>query len=207
MPKSKVPPNLNGQIRDLVARALTFPGKSVQRRRILNQVVRLVSRSGKLWYESNPDYEDALQQTWCYCLQNLEKYDPSRSSFITWIDNTLKWRLKDIYRAKARGSYSGLPTDVADRLPAPNEIPPILEETKAWIENDPTGDLQRTHVHERPDITCQVLLLRRLPPEVPWKDIASEFGIPLSTASNFYKRECLPRLRHFAVDKGYLDKT
>lgn len=205
MPKSKVTSNLNSQLRDLVAEALTLPKTSARRRRMLNEIVRLVSRSGKLWSESTPEYEDALQQTWYYCLQNLEKYDSSRSGFITWIDNTLKWRLKDVYRAKARHSSAYLSSEIADRLPAPGTIPPILEETRQWIENDPSGDLRSTHVQDRPDITCQALLLRRLPPEVPWKDIAQEFDIPLSTASNFYKRECLPRLRRFAVHKGYLE--
>ncbi|MEG4076239.1 hypothetical protein QUA30_26805, partial [Microcoleus sp. Pol14C2] len=42
-------------------------------------------------------------------------------------------------------------------------------------------------------------------PETPWKNIALEFNLPPSTAPNFYKRECLPRLRNFAKNQGYLE--
>ena len=196
---------LNNQLQALVAEAVKLPRTSAQRRRKLNQIVRLVNRSGKLWYENTPDYEDALQRTWFYCLNNLDKYDPARSSFITWLDNTLKWRIKDVYRAKAKKVSTSLSSEIADRLPAPSSIPPMLEETRQWIEQDSSGELRRVHVNNHPEVNCQALMLYRLPPETPWKDIAETFGIPLSTASNFYKRECMPRLRKFAIRQGYID--
>ena len=205
MEKPKAASNLHSQLQIIVTEALQLPRTSVRRRRKLNQIVRLVMASGKLWYQNIPDYEDALQQTWFYCLCNLEKYDPSRSSFITWLDNHLKWRLKDIHRTKARKVADCLSSDIVDRIPAPPSVPPMLEEVQQWINLDVDGELRRTHIHNRPDVTCQALLLRRLPPETPWKTIAQEFNLPLSTASNFYKRECLPRLRKFAIQQGYLD--
>ena len=202
--KTKATLNLNTKLQAIVAEALSLPRTSSKRRRKLNDIVRLVTCSGKLWYENTPEYEDALQQTWLYCLRNLEKYDPARSSFITWVDNTLKWRIKDVYRARTRKSSAYLSPDIAETIPAPATIPPILEETKRWIETDPDGELRNTHIHNRPDLNCQKLLMCRMPPEMPWKEIAQEFNVPMSTASNFYKRECLPRLRKFGVRQGYL---
>jgi hypothetical protein len=48
-----------------------------------------------------------------------------------------------------------------------------------------------------------VLILRRLPPETPWKVLSEEFDIPSSTLSSFYQRQCLPRLREFGKSEGY----
>jgi hypothetical protein len=85
------------------------------------------------------------------------------------------------------------------------DIPLILEETYEWVATDPDGELSAVQVKGYPHVTCQVILLRRLPPEMTWTAIAQEFGIPLSTVASFYQRECLPRLRKFAQKRGYLD--
>jgi hypothetical protein len=60
-------------------------------------------------------------------------------------------------------------TDPIKNLPASPDIPPILEETYQWVQTDPDGELASTHVKGRPDVTCQILILRRLPPETPGK--------------------------------------
>jgi hypothetical protein len=170
-------------------------------------------KSGKLWKENTPYYNDALQQTWLYFCRNLEHYNPQRCGVITWLDNCLKWRLQDLRVSKgkeqAKTVYTSSleadeTTDPLKNLPADPDIPPILEQTYQWVQKDPDGELCSTHVKARPDVTCQILILRRLPPETPWKSIAKEFNLPDSTAPNFYKRECLPRLRKFALRQGYL---
>lgn len=205
--------NLNQQLEQLVALACSYPAKSLQRRQKLNELVRLVIRSGKLWKENTPYYNDALQQTWLYFCRNLEQYDPERSNVITWIDNYLKWRLLDFYnkelQEQVRTTSSPSPeteeiTNQIENVPASPDIPLILEETYQWVQADRDGELRSIHVKDRPDVTCQILILRRLPPETPWKTIAKEFNLPPSTAPNFYKRECLPRLRNFALKQGYL---
>lgn len=205
--------NLNQQLQQLVAEACSYPAKSLQRRQKLNEIVRVVTRSGKLWKENAPYYNDALQQTWLYFCRNLEQYNPESCSVITWLDNCLKWRLQDLRssqaKAQARMVSTGIPgteeiNNPVENLPADPDIPTILEETYRWVQTDPDGELRSTHVKDRPDVTCQILILRRLPPETPWKTIAQEFNLPSSTAPNFYKRECLPRLRKFALKQGYL---
>ncbi len=206
--------NLYQHLQQLVAEACSYPPRSMQRRQKLNEIVRMVTNYGKLWHEDTPYYHDALQQTWLYFCRNLEEYNPAQGSIITWINNHLKWRLQD-YRQdqqqeKDRTVFSHSPQaenriDPIDNLPASPEIPPILAETYEWVNTDPERELARIHVQGYPNMTCQVLILRRLPPETPWKAIAQEFGVPLSTAANFYKRECLPRLRKFAQKQGYLE--
>lgn len=205
--------NLNQQLEQLVALACLYPVKSLRRRQKLNELVRLVMRSGKLWKENTPYYNDALQQTWLYFCRNLEQYNPERSSVITWLDNYLKWRLLDFHNKEVqdqvRTTSSPLLateeiTNPIENVPASPDIPLILEETYHWVQTDLNGELRSIHVKDRPDVTCQILILRRLPPETPWKTVAKEFNLPSSTAPNFYKRECLPRLRNFALKQGYL---
>lgn len=204
--------NLNQQLQHLVAEACSHPAKSLMRRQKLSEIVRVVIKSGKLWKENTPYYNDALQKTWLYFCRNPEQYNPESCSVLTWLDNCLKWRLQDFRSKEAKIQANTVPlsslsientTNAVESLPAAADIPPILEETYQWAFTDPDNDLASTHVKGRPDVTCQILILRRLPPETPWKNIAKEFNLPPSTAPNFYKRECLPRLRNFALRQGY----
>ena len=206
------------QIVQLVAEACKHKPSSNERQRVLTQIIRLIIKSGKLWKDNSPYYEDALQQTWIYFCRNLceaktgDKYDPNRGSPITWLNAYLKRRLQDGHiQAKFKQAQSAVKkilatdelVDLMEMLEAPPDIPPILEVTRQWAETDPDGELRRTHIQGRPDVTCQVLLLRRLPPEAQWEQLSSELGLSVSTLSSFYQRQCLPRLREFGKSEGY----
>lgn len=211
---------LDEQLRLLVEETCQHPPKSPQRRRGLNKIIRLIKNSGKLWRENTPDYEDAEQKTWLYFSRNLceadtakQKYDPERSSVTTWLNAYLKRRLQDcrIEAAKekatrASGELTGSneTIDPVETLAAPPDIPPIEEEVRTWAKTDPDGELRRTHIKNNPEITAQLLILRRLPPETKWEDLSAEFGLGVSTLSEFYRRKCQPRLRKFGESQGYL---
>ncbi|WP_299415421.1 sigma-70 family RNA polymerase sigma factor [Acaryochloris sp. IP29b_bin.148] len=210
---------LEDKLRQLVLEARQYPSGHLKRKQCLTKMVRLIEQSHKLWHEHTPYYEDALQQTWVYFCQNVceagtgEQYDPNRSSVITWLNRYLKWRLQDfrIDQQKrlarctsAMPSAMGRTTDVTDNIAAPPDTPPILETTHHWIVTDPEGELRSIYIQNRPDVNCQTLLLRRLPPEQSWEKISEEFGLPISTLSSFYQRQCIPRLRNFGQSQGYL---
>ncbi len=210
-------PELDRQLSQLVAAACQHPPGSLNRRRCLSKLILAIETSGKLRQENVPFYEDALQLTWIYLSQNLceactarEPYDPAKSRVTTWLNAYLKRRLQDL-RAEARSQPLQPPSaspddgfDFLDNLEASPDIPPILEETRRWAERDPTGELQQIHIQGRPDLTCQLLILRRLPPETRWKDLATEFNCAFSTLANFYQKHCLPRMRQFGELQGYL---
>jgi hypothetical protein len=208
---------LEEQLRQLVEEACGHPPGSVPRQRLLTQIIRLVEK--KLWRESTPYYQDALQQTWLYFCRNIcNAYDPNRGTVITWLNVYLRHRLQDAYiktqednarkaSASIQQSASGDRSDIAnpiDNLAAPSDIPPILAHVKLWVEMDIDGYLYQTHIQGRPDVNCQVLILKRLPPEISWKVLAQEYNLSVSTLSSFYQRQCLPRLRQFAETEGYL---
>ncbi len=212
-------PEIQLEIQRLIEQACQHPLGSPGRRRGLTRLIMAIQASGKLWQERTPYYEEALQQTWIYLCRNLceactgQQYDSSQATVTTWLDAYLKRRLQDchIQESEDRARRFELSAGEAEyqpnwieQIPALSEIPPILEETLHWIEADPSGELSTVCIKGRPELTCQVLLRRRLPPETVWKDLAEEFKTSISTLANFYQRQCLPRLRKFGESQGYL---
>lgn len=201
----------------LVPEACKHPPGSAARQKYLTKIIRLVAP--KLWRENTPFYQDALQQTWVYFCHNIcegttgRAYDPDRGRIETWLNFYLKKRLQDLIKEESdrKGKYvspkpdnSTESLDPLENLPSEPDVPPLLEEVKQWVEADPSGELRSIHITNRPDVTAQMLILRRLPPETSWKDLAADYKLSISTLSSFYQRQCLPRLRKFGESEGYL---
>ena len=201
----------------LVQEACKYPPGHRKRQKILTRIIRLVDH--KLWKENTPYYEDALQETWIYFCQNIceqktaKPYDPNKASIITWLNNYLRWRLKDgyikiekqkKYRVSVQIDKNNKIIDPVDNLPAKPNFFPILQEIEEWATNDPEHKLSYAYLDRHPQITCQLLILNRLPPETPWKNLAAEYGIPAGTLSSFYQRKCKPLLREFSKSQGYI---
>lgn len=211
---SHQPPN--NRLKQLVIETCRHPKGSPQRQRGLTQLIRLLTN--QLWHTSAVYYPDALQQTWIYFCLNLcepttcRAYNPDIATPVTWLNTYLKWRLKDFEIAENRDrlttvSASSLSCedgslDPIDRIAAQPDISPLLEKTKAWAEGD--RSLEQIHISNHPTVTAKALILKRLPPETPWKTLSAEYGIPVGTLSSFYQRQCLSKLRDFARSQGYL---
>ncbi len=210
---------IDKKLSQLVAETCSHLSGSLKRQLGLTKLIRLIQQSKKLWYENTPYYQDALQQTWMYFSQNLcegitgKSYDSERSSLMTWLNRYLKWRLHDfrvkeveeLKRKASPMSISDKTIDPIDNLVASPDIPPILEQVKKWVESDRDGELRRLHIKGHPHVTCQMLILRRLPPETSWKELSAEWGLAIPTLSSFYQRKCLPCLRKFGQSEGYID--
>jgi hypothetical protein len=210
--------SLDVQLQQMLLEARRYPLGHFRRQQALTRMIRLIAQSKKLWQENTPYYADALQQTWLYFCQNIceattaECYDSARGSIITWLNRYLRWRLQDLYvqerqqqqRAISSWSEGQYTWHLVDALAAKPDIPPILQETKHWALQDINGELRRIHVRHRPDVTAQVLILKRLPPEMQWETLAQEFDLSVSTLSSFYQRQCIPVLRKFGQTQGYL---
>ncbi len=212
------------QLKQLISEICNHPPNSLERRRKLNQLIHKIQKSGKIWRgeanisdfrQNNPEYQDALQKTWIFLVRNLcTSYNPDVASVTTWLNRYLKWRLHDLRQDELIDGKSKVvvkkvgdnkTVDIVNTLPANPDIPPILENTLKWAQQDKSGELRRIHIKGHPQVTCQKLILRRLPPETSWKELSEEFGLSISTLSNFYRRECMPRLRNFGKSEGYID--
>ncbi|WNZ44113.1 sigma-70 family RNA polymerase sigma factor [Leptolyngbya boryana CZ1] len=199
---------LEEQLQELKIAACQHPPGSPQRQKDLTRLIRLLTP--RLWRENTPYYGDALQQTWIYFCKNLcDRYDETRSSITTWLNYYLRRRLQDHYieTQKQQATQANLPQtedgrDIIDTLPASPDIPLLLEQVYQWVES--TQDLQQIHIEGHPELTAQILILRRLPPETTWKALSIEYGVSVATLSSFYQRKCLPRLRSFGETEGYL---
>jgi hypothetical protein len=211
--------DLDRQLRELVEKACSHPPGSAIRQKALTQIIAITRP--KLWREGKLDYyADALQKTWLFFCRNIcesttgEMYDPDRASIITWLNNYLKRRLQDfeIEGHKAKHDFipsqqqgaDGATIDIIEQQPAPADIPPILAEVTRWVEIDADGSLRATHLKGYPQVNCQLLILRRLPPETSWEKLSQELDISISSLSTFYQRKCLPKLRNFGQSEGYV---
>jgi hypothetical protein len=211
-------------LNQLICKACACTARSPERQLYLDQLIRQLTESGKLWQRAadipEADFQDILQKSWIYLCRNLCEattaavpYDPTRSSVLTWINAYIKMRVLDyrLEQERRRAMYvtekvmeDGTVIHPIDLLPAPNDAPSILQEILAWVERDSVA-LCRVHVRDRPDIHCKTLILRRLPPdETSWQQLAQEFGLSEHTLRGFYRQKCLPPLKEAGRQLGYL---
>lgn len=209
--------NIPQTLSQLAREACEYPPGHRERQKRLTKIIRLVN--SKLWKENTTYYEDALQETWVYFCQNIcegktaKPYDPEKANITTWLNNYLRWRLKDGYitieknkkqLAPVRVDQNNKFVDPVDNLAAKSDTPSLLEEIKDWALKDPELKLRQTRLDKHPQITCQLLILKRLPPETSWKKLAEQYGVSAGTLSSFYQRKCKPLLREFSKYQGYI---
>lgn len=209
--------SLNEQLNQLATEVSQHPHGSLKRQQLLNQLIFQMQQSGKIWLggEVIPQYyEDALQKTWFWFCKNIENYDASQASVITWFNSHLKFRILDVRqeiaeekkRRATKSEHEELNfIDPVDNLPAPDKPQPILEETLEWIETQ-GSELRSLHVRSSPHINCQELFKHKLPPDAKtWRELAEKFGKRESTLNHFYNHKCLPCLLAFGRAQGYID--
>ena len=180
--------DLYEQLDKLVAEMRRHPNGSLKRQRLLNRLIYQMQQSGKIWHGGDilPEYyEDALQKTWFWFCKNIHNYDASQANLLTWFNAYLKFRLLDIRQEIAKEKKTRVTKskdeesnqiDPIDNLPAPDKVPPILEETLEWIETQ-GSELRDLHVRSSPHINCQELFKHKLPPyEITWRELAEKFG-------------------------------
>ncbi len=201
----------------LVLLAQRAPCASPERSRLMNRVVKRMQRSGKIWRGGGsitPDgYEEALQKTWLYFCKNIDRYNPDLANVTTWFNNHLRFRILDYNKDQSDENQAtaqwildqdltgGL--DPVDQIPAPDQIPPILEDVLHWLNTNQS--LWEIRLPQCPEVSCGLLISRRLPPETKWIDLEKEFGVTTSRLSGFYQTQCFPRLLAFGRSQGYLD--
>ena len=212
--------DINEKLLELYRKACDYPAGSRQRKKIITDMIRLMDKSGGLskkssQYYDRDYYEDAWQETRLFFVKNLfEIYNPEKGTILAWLNSNLNWKLYELWLKKKEKGAKTVPSqvesdegkvmDLVENIPARPDIPPMETEVRAWVEADADGKLRNCHIKGHPEANCQVLILRRLPPETKWKDISAEFNIEVPTLSSFYRRNCLPRLREFGESKGYL---
>ena len=219
------PPNDRDQIhqalKDQIQQALLFSPDSPDRQRCLIRIHALVMQSGKLWRDSRPYYNDAVQDMWQECFSNLEEYDPAVQLVTTWLNDHLRRALRrykdrqqrDLNRHRTRvkgddGQEAPIVNFLTSRPDAAEAQEKILNPVLKWVEADADGKLQKRIFGKRPDINVQSVILKRIPPQSKgWNTICTEFGLSEEESTalpKWYHRYCKPVLREFGTQAGLL---
>ncbi|MEG5137809.1 MULTISPECIES: sigma-70 family RNA polymerase sigma factor [unclassified Microcoleus] len=212
------------QILELVIEACKHPVGSLRRSRFLNKLIREIIKSGKLWKENTPHYEEALHKTWIYLSGNLceattakQAYNPEISQITTWLNPYLKKRLLDCHQKQQQERARHIQNPIAsleelsnredikynENLKANPDVSFYLDELLEWIETDPNDELKNRHVRGKPQINCQVLLQRKCLYGQTIQEIAKEFGCANSTLYQLLNNDCRHLLQNFSENQGY----
>lgn len=174
---------------------------------------------------SHPDYLDALNRTWEWLRLNIGNFQPRppsiQVSLVKWVNGYLYWRIKDLYSpdscapvsldAPISFENSAEGTTRLERVtdPSLSGLEVLIEkdqqqqrqrlwlEKKRYIEQDPQGNLQNSHLKSHPDCNCQLLAQRLFikdPPDT-FADIARDLGVNYQALVSHWKRKCLLLLR------------
>ena len=196
------------QLAKYACEAQKHPLGSLDRRLVLDKLIRIVMNSGRLYRPPKSRLppqcqgayreicDDALQALMLWVCQNIDRYDPDQASFIGWLNMLMDRRFVNIGirqfqdgRERRLGNRRRLQdlTRAEEDIPAPEPRTSDYTELRLFILEDPKRILQAKTLRDRPDITFQILLLRRLEDQT-WDDMAKEFGISLPTLHAFFRR-------------------
>jgi len=212
--------NLNLELRQLIADICDERSNHLDRQKNLARLYMLVSKSSKLWRESTPYYQDALQEMWEYCCNHPCEYPSDLQEVTTWLNDELKKRLNKYKMRSQRQNQRHLDAiltknaetlDPLDLISSPKDIEPVLEmwrKTRDWVETDPDRVLSQTYFRRYPQINARVLILKRIPPDTQdWKTIAAQWDLTAKESQDlpkFYSRNCRPLLIEFGKKQGYI---
>lgn len=200
---------LNEELRALIQEGLKYPKNSPQRRKLANEIIRKIQKSGKLFTINSPHYEDALMLVWRSFCRNLwqattakKPYSDPACKIINRLNSNLIHRVRkaeiaareEEQKRQESRSPDGEWQDIAETIAAP-EPDAQIEQLRELIHTDPTGELRTNHVRGKTHITAQLLLQRRGLADEAWKDLEADLKTRASTLSGFYQERCLPLIR------------
>jgi len=201
---------LNQELQRLINDAKRYPADSgnpadrANRRIILTKLINAIKYSGKLSKQTQWSgianyqgiYEEALQITFIEICKNIANYNPDYP-VMAWVNTIFNSRFYDVVDKERRRGIKWLPKNSATSqilsLDEINEDLPLesqvseQEQLKEIIQADPERFLTKEYIQNNPQANLKVILLLVLDGK-PWKEIAEELGVPISTVSSFYQR-------------------
>lgn len=209
---------LDRQLKQLAITAQQAPPRSCQRQRALNRMLALIQRSNKLvrpqrgqfqeLYEEI--YAEAVQRLFVHLCDKIDHYNPERGEVLQWANFLLSRQffieaIREVLPAVPKGldyrQTKRLTLDDLDRRPSRELHSPstssVSQQLLQYLQEDPEGKFQQTHIDRHPEATFQFLAIQHLA-GYTWKELSAELGIAIPTLSSFYQR-CLikfaPQLR------------
>ncbi|MBW4510842.1 MAG: sigma-70 family RNA polymerase sigma factor [Scytonematopsis contorta HA4267-MV1] len=193
------------QLQELALQAQQHPLGTTVRRITLSKLIDATYRSGKLCHPYKGQfpgvyeqiYQEAVQDLFLYICKNLDKYDPERASFMTWVNMLLSQRFfkEAIPKIIGKANEINVESSVLDNLEDvvfddsedENNYIFTFKKIRRYIEIDPKGIFKQAHIKKYPKVNFQEIAVKRWS-GISWKDISEELNIPVATLSNFYQR-------------------
>ncbi|NJL19829.1 MAG: sigma-70 family RNA polymerase sigma factor [Leptolyngbyaceae cyanobacterium SM1_3_5] len=208
------------QLRQHVEEARAHPPRSLQRQKLLNQIVQEIFNSGRLGHPQQalwpPDlyedlYNEALQKTLIEICQKIDKYN-SEYPVMAWVNFRLNYQFVAVVQDYQRQGITQLPKGnkmAPVRLPSlenlPIAIPNSTEDApqlQQFLRQDPEGLLQKQRLRDRPDVTFQMLAIAKFIEGKSWPQIAAELEVSAQTLCSFFNRQLRDLIPYF---KKYLE--
>jgi len=190
---------------ELIERALV--GDETAARKLHGLHYPVIIRVAYMLTQNLQDAEDATQEAFIYAFQNLDRYDPERASFASWLKVIVTSRCRDIHRRR-RIKWLSL-QELVETGFEPND------ETS---DHHPDIALELTEVQQAvwdalrqlPPKSRQALILRYFA-DLSYPEMAQALGCPVSTAKSrvFYGHRALARLleRETCAELSYHRRT
>ncbi len=203
--------DLNLYLQSLIQETCSHLPDSLQRRKAINLLLRVLLKSGRIKTRGNDIYEEALYKTMFNLTKTLcEKYDPSRSSFLVWFNTCLRNQYKDEIRAEQRyrdrhqsvwrSNENEVELNRLDQFASGIDANLLLDTWESfvqWIENNPDNLLKACHIENNSEANCQSLAYLRLVKGEEWQKIAKKVGSSRGAISSHWSRKCQPLLQEW----------
>ncbi len=192
------------RLRELALEASQYPLGTRERRRIVAQILTIISQPGKLYrprcpaqYQGRCEDIDAVakQRLFLYIYEKIELYDSSRAKFLSWVNYLYHTRFSEAVEECINMGRNwdwervGRQQPEDFQIPDPNSSsgsPLPSEEIHQCIEEDPTGEFQATYTSGNPRANFQYIALK-IHEGYKWKELSQELSISVSTLSGSYR--------------------
>lgn len=205
-------PQLDDRLRQLAIAAQRYSQGSSARQQALTELISLMQQSGRLsrprrgqfpmLYEEI--YAEALQRLFLFVCERIDFYNPQKGEVLQWVNFLLNQRffieasrdyLPTVYKGIDARTVKRSTLESLDRSNPyqlnPQLIPPLSQQVKDCLEEDPEGLFAQAYVADHPAASFQYLALKRLEGYF-WQELSVELEIAIPTLSSFYQR-CLTR--------------
>jgi hypothetical protein len=177
---------------------------------LVKYLERLLNQNSKFGFFAEI-YNLALQDLWLEICQEIERYDPTKGSVLTWVMFKLKYKKIEAYNQLTdKGRLIFLDSNqyefkqiLLERDRLHNSNPLLSQQVIKILKEDPERLFETKLFKKNPQANFKAIALKRLN-STSWADIVEELGVKSSCGaiSTFYQRCC----RHFAPKfKEYLN--
>ncbi|MEB3279569.1 MAG: hypothetical protein VKK42_11695 [Lyngbya sp.] len=187
-------------LKRLALTAQQHPRRSRERRQALTRLTQELLNSGRLCHPHPSQftehyqeiYEIAVQNLMLYICTNIDNYQPDKAPVMRWVNFLLERRFftQAVSEVMGKNNHKIQVTDSVetDSLSLGKNSPSLSDLVRHLIEEDSNGIFAEKHIRGYPQANFKEVYRRRIIEEESWEKISKDFGIKISTLSDFYQR-------------------